>query len=56
MVTFFSGPLIPVFLITIYGKGAKDTLTKAERNALFGLTTDLVAAYGPRIVKLRSRS
>jgi hypothetical protein len=30
MVTFFSGPNIPVFLIDIYSKAAKANLTAAE--------------------------
>ncbi len=48
LITFFSGPRIPAFLITIYGKGAKDNLSKAERNALATLSAELVEHYKAR--------
>jgi hypothetical protein len=31
---YFGGNDVPVFLLAIFGKGDKDNLTKAERNAL----------------------
>ena len=34
VVTFFGGYDIPVVLLTVFGKGEKDNLTKAERNDL----------------------
>lgn len=45
VITFFSGPDIPVFLLTVFAKGAKATLTGAEVKALSGLTKTLVARY-----------
>lgn len=54
LITFFSGQNIPAFLITIYAKGAKDNLTKAERNVLAGLTAELIEAYSRRVSGLRS--
>ena len=48
VVTFYSGENIPVFLLTVFGKSEKDNLTKAERNALLALTTDLVSSYAAR--------
>lgn len=41
VITYFAGVDLPVFLLTVFGKGEKDTLTKAERNALAGLTKTL---------------
>jgi hypothetical protein len=35
-----------VFLITVFGKGEKDNLTKAERNNLAKLTKILFEHYG----------
>jgi hypothetical protein len=34
LITYFGGDDIPVFLITIFAKGEKVNLTKAERNML----------------------
>jgi hypothetical protein len=34
VVTFYGGDDIPVTLLTVFGKGEKDNLTKAERNKL----------------------
>ena len=34
LITYFGGNEIPVFLITIFAKGEKVNLTKAERNGL----------------------
>jgi hypothetical protein len=42
----FGGVQIPVFLITVFGKGEKDNLTKAERNDLAKLTKILFENYG----------
>ena len=42
----FGGVHIPVFLITAFGKGEKDNLTKAERNDLAKLTKMLFENYG----------
>lgn len=56
VITFFSGPTIPAFLITIYGKGRKANLSDSERNALAGLTAELVEAYSARVTKLRKQS
>lgn len=34
VITFFGGDDIPVVLLTVFGKGEKDNLSMAERNAL----------------------
>jgi hypothetical protein len=42
VITFFSGPDLPVFLITIYSKGRRADLSAAERAGLAQLGTVLV--------------
>jgi hypothetical protein len=41
IVWYFSGGDIPVFLLTVFGKGEKANLTQGERNALRHLTSTL---------------
>lgn len=41
IVYFYGGGDIPVFLLTVFGKGEKDNLTQGERNALCSLTSTL---------------
>jgi hypothetical protein len=41
VVTYFAGESLPVFLLTVFGKGEKDNLSKAERNVLAALTKTL---------------
>jgi hypothetical protein len=41
VISYYAGDDIPVFLLTVFGKGEKDNLTKAERNALAELTKRL---------------
>ena len=41
IVSFYDGEDIPVVLLTVFGKGEKDNLTKAERNALARMVKDL---------------
>jgi hypothetical protein len=45
VVTFFTGPDLPVFLLTVFGKGERADLTQDERNRLAGLTKQLVETY-----------
>jgi hypothetical protein len=44
VITYYAGNDVPVFLLTVFGKGEKDNLTKAECNALAGLTKLLKAS------------
>jgi hypothetical protein len=46
VITYYAGDAVPTFLITVFAKGEKDNLTKAERNDLAKLTKVLTAAYG----------
>ncbi len=34
VITFYSGPPVPVFLLTVFGKGEKSDISHAERNEL----------------------
>ncbi len=45
VITFFSGPPVPVFLLTAFGKGEKINLSRAEQNALRKVLGDLAAEY-----------
>lgn len=51
-ITFYSGEHLPVFLITVFGKSQKVNLTKAERNALKGMTKAIVDEYARRVQAL----
>lgn len=52
-ITFFTGPNLPVFLITVFGKGDRANLSKGERNGLAQLTKVLVSEYRKKVVKVR---
>ncbi len=45
VITFYSGPPVPVFLMAAFGKGAKINLTMAERGALRMVLGALVKEY-----------
>lgn len=53
IVTFFTGENLPVFLITVFGKGERANLTQAERNELGKMTKVLVSAYRAKVVSVR---
>lgn len=53
IVTFFTGPKLPIFLITVFGKGERSNLSKAERNGLAKLTKILVSEYSKKVVGVR---
>jgi hypothetical protein len=46
LITFYGGPQVPVFLVTIFSKGERADLTKAERNGLAKLAGILVDSLG----------
>ena len=48
IVYIFGGNDIPVFLLTMFGKGEKDNLTKAERNELAKLVKVLADTYSKK--------
>jgi hypothetical protein len=53
VITFFSGALIPVFLITVYSKGSRADLTDKEVNDLHALTVELVNSVRAKPVRAR---
>ncbi|MEO6093366.1 MAG: type II toxin-antitoxin system RelE/ParE family toxin [Novosphingobium sp.] len=46
IVWYFGGDDIPVFLLTVFGKGEKANLSQGERNALRSLTATLRGSLG----------
>ena len=44
-VTYYAGVDVPIFMLTVFGKGEKANLTQAERNALAKLTATLKTDY-----------
>jgi hypothetical protein len=45
VITFYSGPSIPVFLLSVFGKNEKADLTANERNELRQILGELVETY-----------
>lgn len=52
IITFYSGPCLPVFLLTVFGKNKKIDLTPSERKQLKSITEDIVAEYSKRVLPL----
>jgi hypothetical protein len=46
IIYFYHNKAMPLFLLTLFGKGEKADLTKAERNDLAKLSSILVKTYG----------
>ncbi len=46
VITYFSSPSLPLFLVSIYGKSARDDLKSAEVAAMKQLTAILRRGYG----------
>ena len=56
VITFYSGAKLPVFLLAVFGKGAKVDLTPAERNELRRELAGLVEDYRSGVsLHVRSR-
>jgi hypothetical protein len=59
VITYFAGADIPVFLISVFAKGDRDNLSKAERNTLrkelAGLAMDYRRSMSARIAKIGGR-
>ena len=45
VITFYTGPEFPVFLLNVFAKGEKIDLTMAERNALKAILAEIAATY-----------
>jgi hypothetical protein len=48
----YSGQELPLFLVTVFSKGERSDLTKADRNHLARMTKELVSEYRKRVVKV----
>jgi hypothetical protein len=46
VITFFTGPNLPLFLITVFAKNERANLRQAERNGLAQLTSKIAFEYG----------
>jgi hypothetical protein len=55
-ITFFTGEELPLFLITVFGKGEKVDLSKKEQNQLRELTKQIVTAYRHKVTKVANGS
>jgi hypothetical protein len=44
-ITFYNGPDVPVFLLTVFGKGEKSNITRAEANELKAILDPIVEEY-----------
>ena len=55
VVTFYTGPELPLFLLTVFGKGERSDLTQKERNALAAMTKALAEGYRGKVSKLPRR-
>jgi hypothetical protein len=45
IVYLFSGESLPVFVLAVFAKNEKADLSKAERNALAKMVTDMIESY-----------
>jgi len=51
VITFFSGPRIPLFLFAAYSKGDQADIDGKQRAMLKKVTKEIVETYGPRHIK-----
>jgi hypothetical protein len=56
VITYFGGQNVPLFLLTVFGKGEKANLSHDERNTLAKLTKTLVASLSRKVERLKRRS
>lgn len=54
-ITFYTGKDLPVFLITVFGKGEKSNLSKGEQNRLREITKAIVTEYKKRVSPLAEK-
>ena len=52
-VTFYTGEILPVFLLAALSKGDRGNFTKAERNALASAAAAIEEGYGKRTMAIR---
>jgi hypothetical protein len=49
VITFYSGKDLPVFLLTVFGKGERADLSMAEKVSLAAVTKAIVVSYRTRV-------
>jgi hypothetical protein len=54
-ITFYSGAMMPLYLLTVFGKGEKANLSDAECNALRALTKAIVAEHKSTVAAMARR-
>lgn len=54
-ITFYSGEMCPVYLITVFGKGEKSNLSKSEHNALAKLAKALKEQASNKVATVAAR-
>lgn len=54
-ITFYSGELMPVYLLTVFGKGEKANLSDAECNALRALTKAIATEHKSTVAAMARR-
>jgi hypothetical protein len=54
-ITFYTGTNMPVFLVTVFGKGEKSNLTQGEKNQLKELTKLIAREYAEKVTKVGAR-
>ena len=53
VITFFSGPAMPVFLYYAYSKADRDDLDGKQRNAIRAVNKDILTNYGRLVRRAR---
>jgi hypothetical protein len=54
-ITFYSGAMMPVYLVTVFGKGERANLSDAECNGLRALTKALAAEHRDAVAAMVRR-
>jgi hypothetical protein len=55
-ITFYSGPALPVILLTVYAKSQKANLSRKQRNELRQLTKAIADTYASRVTTAKRRT
>ena len=54
-ITFYSGAMMPLYLLTVFGKGEKANLSDAECNALRTMTKAIAAEHKSAVAAMAGR-
>jgi hypothetical protein len=55
VITYFGGKDVPLFLLTVFAKGQKTNLSRAQRNALAKMTGTLKATLSGNVEKAKKK-